>query len=426
MKKSLFCETMTIIVLASFVLAGSAGRAAQSRGPGATVEDLVARALDANPEVLFYEAQIKAAEAGVRAAGRWKNPELDVQSGLKRAWSGAAYENGHVLYATLSQRIEFPKRIELRKAIANGDLRLARLGLEKFRMMIRNRIRAAVLRYQFAARKASTIGEVVGRAESLLEVLVQRDPAGVAPLLERRVIEAHLVRLRAQVRAEEQEVETQRTELNHLVQAPLDAPVELASMDPGLGGMIPITQLMTVAETNSFELLAHVAEIEQQGYRVRLERQSRWPGVTLSPFFNRETGAGPQNIVGLGLSLPLPIWNRNRPNIDAAKAREQQLEAAFRVTLRRLQRDLVRHAEGYAGALRQLEEWRPDAVEFFQQAADLGDRHYRLGAIEVSTYLELQGQYLEAVAALLDLRKDAFEHRLELELLTGMDLPQQR
>jgi cobalt-zinc-cadmium efflux system outer membrane protein len=420
MKRTIMKALCRGLCLTAWSLAAVAS--SQTNAPTANVDELVRLALSENPEIRFYEAQIEAAKAGVRLAGQWENPELDLQAGHKRAWSGTAYQNGHALYATLSQRIEFPKRIELRKSIANGDVRLATLGLEKFRATIRNRIRAAVLRHQFANERAETAREVAGRAGELLEVLVQRDPAGVAPLLEKRVIEALLVSLRAQVRGFEQEARRQRTELNYLVQAPLDAAVDLAAMDPVLAAVGSAEELMGIAETNSFDLLFHVAELEQQGFRVKLEKHVRWPDVTLAPFFGRETGGGPQNIIGLGITLPLPIWNRNEPSIDAAKARERQLAASFRVTLRQLHRDIVQHAGGYDGALNQLKEWRPDAISEFRKAAELGDRHYRLGAIEVSTYLELQSQYLNAIGTLLDLRAEAFENLLELELLTGKQL----
>lgn len=58
----------------------------------------------------------------------------------------------------------------------------------------------------------------------------------------------------------------------------------------------------------------------------------------------------------------------------------------------------------------------------FESSAELADRHFRLGAIEVSTYIELQTQYLEASEALLEQRNDAYGHLLEIELLLGRSL----
>jgi cobalt-zinc-cadmium efflux system outer membrane protein len=59
-------------------------------------------------------------------------------------------------------------------------------------------------------------------------------------------------------------------------------------------------------------------------------------------------------------------------------------------------------------------------VEHFRDAAELADRHYRLGAVPVSTYVELQKQYLEAVEALLETKEEALKAAQELELLTGL------
>ena len=44
-----------------------------------------------------------------------------------------------------------------------------------------------------------------------------------------------------------------------------------------------------------------------------------------------------------------------------------------------------------------------------------------LGAVPIATYVELQKQYLEAVEALLDTRREALEAGQQIRLLTGMD-----
>jgi cobalt-zinc-cadmium efflux system outer membrane protein len=61
-------------------------------------------------------------------------------------------------------------------------------------------------------------------------------------------------------------------------------------------------------------------------------------------------------------------------------------------------------------------------VAEFRKAAELADRHYRLGAVPIGTYVELQRQYLEAAEALLEARREAFEAAQQLELLTGLDI----
>ena len=77
----------------------------------------------------------------------------------------------------------------------------------------------------------------------------------------------------------------------------------------------------------------------------------------------------------------------------------------------------------YDTKLREISAWRPDAAEHFREAAELADRHFRLGAVEISVYVELQKQYLDAVESLLDRKKDALEAAQNLELLAGLTLP---
>ena len=66
---------------------------------------------------------------------------------------------------------------------------------------------------------------------------------------------------------------------------------------------------------------------------------------------------------------------------------------------------------------------RPDSVQHFKEAAELADRHYRLGAVPIATFVELQKQYLEAVEGLLDTKKEALEAAAQIELLTGLTPP---
>ena len=58
-------------------------------------------------------------------------------------------------------------------------------------------------------------------------------------------------------------------------------------------------------------------------------------------------------------------------------------------------------------------------LDRLRESAELADRQYRLGAVEMPTYLEMQDQYMEATAGLLGSIRDAHEHRLNIQLLTA-------
>ena len=180
---------------------------------------------------------------------------------------------------------------------------------------------------------------------------------------------------------------------------------------------------MALARTNNFELRLRAVELRQQGIRVALAKNERFPAIAIGPTIEEERAGDRERIIGVGVSLPLPLWNRNKGNIEAAAARQVQAEVSLNVMEREIHRKVVEAALTYETKLREMTRWRPDSVQHFREAAELADRHYRLGAVPISTYVELQKQYLEAVESLLDTKKEALEAAQNLELLTGLPQP---
>ncbi|MFK5073586.1 TolC family protein, partial [Klebsiella pneumoniae] len=68
---------------------------------------------------------------------------------------------------------------------------------------------------------------------------------------------------------------------------------------------------------------------------------------------------------------------------------------------------------------RALAGWPAGATEKFAAAATAAADSYRQGAIPIATYVEMQRQYLDALSALLDTRREAMEAMLQLRALNG-------
>jgi len=179
--------------------------------------------------------------------------------------------------------------------------------------------------------------------------------------------------------------------------------------------------LLAAARTNNFELRMRQAELEQQGFKVDLARKEKYPAFTVEPYFSRERAADQETQAGIGLSVPLPLWNRNEGKVASEEARRQQAITSLFLAQQTVERQVVEKAGVYRTKLDEMSKWRPDSVQQFKEAAALADRHYRLGAVPIATYVELQKQYLDAVEALLDTRREALEAGQQIRLLTGLD-----
>ncbi len=419
MKRFNLILTLACIALVSGAATTSA--LCQETNTSMSLDALVAEALAKNPELKFYEAEIAAAKAGRKTAGALANPEAGASLGQKRTSSPGLSDEGVAWSVSVLQPFEWPGRLGLRKSIANRDIELAQLGYERFKIALANRIRALGYGLFAAQERAAASAEVAARFKALREVLLQRDPAGLTPLLETRVIEA--TELTAQHKASEADIAAQAAlmELNHLRGADADARLTVSPVKLSFNPAERIETLVARAATNSYEVRMRAAELAQQGFRVVLAKNERYPAISAGPTYSEEeVGGDRERIIGISVSVPLPLWNRNGGNVEAAKARQLQAETSFLLTRRETERHTRQAALTYKTKVREMTNWRPDSVKHFKDAAELADRHYRLGAVPISTYVELQQQYLEAVESLLETELEALEAAAQLEQLTGL------
>ena len=415
-----------IRMLLSLILIPGAIHAADPASPPApspaSIEALVTEVLSQNPELRYYDAELTAARAQLKTAAQLPPPEVNASLGRKRTTdlTGTLAGEGTAWSAGVSQTFEWPGRLGLRKAIANRDLVLAGLGRARFTNALAGRARSLAFGVAAAAEQRRVAGEVADRFHALREVLIQRDPAGVAPALEIRILEATELSLRRKAAKAEQEWSTRRTELNLLSGHPSDAALTLPWADPALGTSPRLESVLAAAQTNNFDLRLRVVELEQQGFRVDLARNERWPAFTIGTHYSEERSDARDQLVGISVNFPLPLWRNTAARTEAAQARRIQAESVLAAARRDLERRLTMAVNSYAALTTELQRWRPDTVEQFRAAAELADRHYRLGAVPATTYVELQKQYTEAVDAWLETRREALEHAQEIEQLSGI------
>ncbi len=387
-------------------------------------EALVSEALGANAELAFYQAQLEGAKASTRLAGRLDLPKAELQAGQVRSKNldQSMAGEGAMWSASVRQSFEWPGRLGLRKAIANQDVALATLGLEAFRRELSGKVRENAFGLASAEEKSRVARAVADRFRALREVLVQRDPAGIAPQLEVRILEATELTLRRRASESALAADAERVRLNLLRGSALEAPLHVKRVLPELPERPALDRLMAAANTNNFDLRTRAAELVQQGFRVELARNERWPAFEVGPMTMGQDGSTLDRIVGVGVAFPLPLWRPRTANIAAAEAKRQQAAAVLAVARREVERRVISAARGYDSRLAELAHWRSDVVSQFESAAELADRHYRLGAVPATTYIELQKQYLDAVEAHLDTRREALAALLELEQATGLSL----
>jgi outer membrane protein, heavy metal efflux system len=410
----------TRVKLTVLICAIASAVADTSKPPSSTTIDaLVAQALAENPELKFYEAEIAAAKGETRTAGAWQNPEISGELGAKRTVSDGLDAAGVVWAASVQQAFEWPGRVSLRKAIANRQVKLAELGMQQFRSSLAAAVRQKSYALLAAQQKQKAAAEVASRGEELIATLVQREPAGVTPQLESRAIEASVLKFKRAELEGAKAAQSALLELNQLRGRLLSEAVTVNAAKTAFPVLPPLMELLKRSSARNFELLQRETEFEQQGFRVRLAKNDIWPSITAGPMIEQEYAADQETRATVAVSLPLPLWNQNKGNIEAAKARELQAQASLVVAQREIERQIREHAASYELHRNEIERWNPQIADELRASAELADRHYRLGAVPLATYLEVQSAYLEGLDAIYSTQADALQALAELERLTG-------
>ncbi len=394
------------------------------------LDALVAEALARNPETNVYSAEIAAAKGERRTAGEWQNPELATELGAKlvRDYQGNSLGEGVTWTLSATQTFEYPGRVTLRKAIANHQIALAELALDGFRVALAARVRAVAFRAALGQAKADAAGEIARRFDDLLAVLKQRPVPGVAPQLDLRIIEASAIALKRRPIEGQREMQSAIYELNQLRGAPVDSPLAPPRVDLKLRLLPSVAALLFTARDRNYDIRTRVFELEQQGYKIQLALNERWPGVRVGPFAHNERADANEYQFGVGVTLPLPLWNRNTGKIETEKARASKVGAELRALVREVERKVTDAEFLYRSRREEADQLQMSILPQMREAAEVADRNYRDGAVPLSTYTELQKQYLDSIDAFTAAQAGAIEARQQLEQLTAtrLDMEERR
>src|SRR6185369_16887995 len=208
------------------------------------------------------------------------------------------------------------------------------------------------------------------RTQALDDVLKERPLAGVAPQLEAQIISGNLLAFQRQERESILAEKTIATELNQLCGRSADAALTVN------GGLVvfstlSVPKLVDAARSNAFDIRIRQVELAQQGFKVALSKNERFPAIGVGPFYSLENAIDREQRVGLGFSVPLPLWDRNLGNIASSKARQQQAEASLAQTEREVEKRVAQAAATLESKRAEIQTWSNGAMGKLREASDL-------------------------------------------------------
>ncbi len=166
-----------------------------------------------------------------------------------------------------------------------------------------------------------------------------------------------------------------------------------------------------------------IAQLNQQ-YANRLlayEKAQRTPDVTLKAGYDRG-GNFMYNFVGFGLSIDLPLFDRNQGNIKSAKFEIEQAQLLYEEKNLSVQNEIAMAFENLDAAIRFYESIEPGYERTLNELLQQYTKNFVNRNISMLEYLDFLDAYLENKKIILEAGKEVNEKIEELNHAVGSDL----
>jgi outer membrane protein, heavy metal efflux system len=391
----------------------SADTAAVAKAEPLTLPAALALAFRANPEIAAARREIEATEGAINQAGVLRNPELS-----------ASIED--TKQATRTTTVQLNQPIEL------GGKRAARISAAE-----RGRDAAVV---ELAGKKSDVRAAVVTAFYDVVTAQERYRLAQDSATLAQRATSVAAKRVLAGKVSPVEETRARVAESGvriELIQAASELDTARRRLFSTWGGMNDLTPRMVRAESHGEELPALPplgdlvrglqqspslirarAEIDHRQALTKVERTRQIPDITLSVGAKRDEQLG-RNQVILGVSLPLPLFDRNQGNLLEALRRTDKARDELTATEIRLASELGQ-AHGRLNAARQEADLlQRETLPGAQSAYEATTKGFELGKFSFLEVLDAQRTFFQAKSQYLRALAETHRTAAEIDRLVG-------
>lgn len=352
-----------------------------------TAEEAVARALENHPALDGALSAVAEERGEAVQAGLLPNPELDI--GVE-SWSvSGSRENGMEFLTGISQTLPLSgaRRAARRAGMAGADA--AEFEADSLRREIAAAAERLFYKTLAAQRRVSISGIGCDHQSTLLELTRKRFELGDLPEVDYMRASAENARCQAELQERIQERDSLHAQLAHLCGSTPEEFPECAGEVAPAKETLPDAERLEEQLLNSPRHQARRLRETQVAGQADAVRRSAMPEPDLRVGLRRDTNDG-SNAVDVGLSVELPLFNRNQGALAAARARQQRIRAENEALSREEVRNAVALLNEVQRALTTADHLRDDVLTQQQDSRKVLEEALHLGG---ATLFEVLAEY---------------------------------
>jgi cobalt-zinc-cadmium efflux system outer membrane protein len=384
-----------------------------------SLDEIPGRIREHNRDLAAARVQIREAAGRHRQSGRLANPTLEIEA------AGQANGPGSTYAAALSQRFPMTARLRHERAASQAELAAVEAEVsEAERTLIAQAQLGAVRWLAIEAVRAMQQHQRRVRRE-LADLLARRAAAGEVSTLEAAMVELDAREGECEMARLDAQQEALAGELRPLLGLAADARLRIAG-SLGAPGKLP-PQARSAPERPDLRAQRHHTDAARE--QVAVQRSSRFEDVAIGPIVRRDRfedapgGVAADDLVGLRVSIPLPLWNANQGAIAEAEARHERMRIQGEARQRAVEAEIHAARAEMALLQKQIHELDdhllPKAAEIEQQLRALFDA----AQMPLSELLRARDQHLSLLQERLDALRDYHLARVRYYAAVGEPLP---
>ncbi|WP_186511138.1 TolC family protein [Caenimonas sedimenti] len=375
--------------------------------------------IDADPRVVQARSSLEAARhrADMLRAGPY---EWTASASTQRRRYRTGAQDANEWSIGLERAVRIGGKAALDRQLGETQLRLAESRLGEARHEAARELLDLWLNVLAADRTGQLWSEQLGFAQTNFNAAGARRRAGDASMLEQNAARADLAEVQRQLAGAANEEAKARAKLRARF-APLPLSGQIATLGEPVAMVPDGAQWRERILAVSRDLRIAKVELQQAELTAARAGADRLADPTLGVHATSEAG-GAERIVGLTLSIPLGGTYRTAQSREAL-AQVDVARAAVERALRELESEI---AESLTDARGSLERWKfaEQARTAAQENAQLTQRAYTLGEVDLQGVLLARRQLLDAALGATQARVDALKARYRLlvdaHLIWGM------
>lgn len=392
-----------------------------------TLEHAWQLAEQANPALKNAQANLVAVEGQLADTQGllWNNPQITAERVRRTVPDPGLNERTQREWGMgVTQTLEIAGQQGYRRTAAEQELAALRETIEETRRQLRAEVEQKFIRVVALQLRAEMETGLVDLIKENSTVSRKRFDAGEDTKLDANLAEVELGRARNQLETVGEQLIQARAELATLLQLPAERlPTVKGALLVKPGLPYTLDQLLTAA-ANRAQLRALDHREQAARNRLGLERAATYPDITLGLNSAREgPGDAREKIVGLSVSIPLPLFRRNAAGIGKASAELTQAEIEKQAAGRDTRARVLALWQKLDSLRQRTQRLDQSVLKRLEENQRLSTAAYRAGEISLIQMLLATRQVLDTRREVLEAMTDFALTRSELEQAAGWSEP---